>query len=227
MTLGVRLPNAIAGRGYPPCLQRWLTPSSPSPGKESHIPPLFLLVDELLSSLYQFSSPFRNPYMKYLYRISLCLLVLLTSSCLKDFFIPKADPKVFSCKINGQIFLSRATILTAQANATIDGPGPPYRMYIYTGSNEIDMTIKGAAVGTGVYEFSKYFVTAVYTNNATGKRYRADSLGHGNVTLENFHPAARYITGTFWFNAVNIQDPTDSVKVTEGHFYITKLNKRY
>jgi hypothetical protein len=177
--------------------------------------------------MYQFPAPYRNHNMRYLYRISLCLLVLLTSSCLKDLFVPRPDPKIFSCKINGQTFLSRATLLTAQANATIDGPGPPHRMHIYTGSNEIDMTIKGAAEGTGVYEFSEYFVTAVYTNSANGKVYRADSLGHGNVTLQNFHPAAKYITGTFWFTAVNQQEPTDSVKVTEGHFYITKLNKRY
>ena len=166
--------------------------------------------------------------MKYLYRVSICLLlVTLHTSCLKDVFVPKPNPKIFSCKINGQTFVPKPTLLTATANATIDATGLNQGIHIYTGSDEIRIEITGLAEGTNVYEFGTYKQTAVYVNNATGKRYVADSLGHGIVTLQDFHTAAKYITGTFWFNAVNIQDPTDSVKVTEGHFYITALNKRY
>jgi len=173
--------------------------------------------------LYQFPVPHRNHCMKYLYHFSLCLLVLLSSSCLKNAFVPKADPKVFSCKINGQSFVPRPTILFPTANATLDNIG----VTIYTGNNAMDLKIRGVSEGTGVYEFDLHWNKATYRDHATGKNYVADSLGHGSITLQNYHPGARYITGTFWFNAVNQQDPTDSVKVTDGHFYITALNKHF
>lgn len=163
---------------------------------------------------------------KHLLRLGGLLLVTLSTSCLKDFFVPKPDPKIFSCKINGETFVPSATILSAEAQATIDGSRPPFRIHINTGSDEIDIQINNVAEGTGIYEFGKYTQMALYANHATGKGYLADSLGQGSVTLQNFDPAAKYITGTFWFNAINTEDPTDSVKITDGHFYITAINKR-
>jgi hypothetical protein len=189
--------------------------------------------------------------MKNLFRTSIILLVCITASCIKnpihlDLFPIKANPGKFECYINGKDFVPDSNRLRL-------APGGPVMVFINNsgygnseihidantpptspgGSQSIDISVQNVA-GTGVYEFNTpehqeadYFLRplAAYPAIPQYLSYRLYIPGHGSMTLTHFDVKDKVIAGTFWFNAVNVNDPTDSVKVTGGHFNINYANQ--
>jgi len=161
----------------------------------------------------------------------------LISSCIKnpikEAFHKDPDPKVFSCKINGNTYVPyNGSIIFSPVSAIVSYNkfNFTYTIRISTSlkvnnslTKHLDMTINNVTTGEGVYLFNKDN-RAIYSDS---KYYTTDMAGHGSVTITHFHPASTYMTGTFKFNAPDIQNPTDSIRVTGGHFNISDLNKQY
>jgi hypothetical protein len=179
--------------------------------------------------------------MKHLWRAGILILVCIISGCLKgplhfDVFRIKANPGKFECYINGRDFVPDSN----QLHLISDGPPGPVITYVENFNNDsydviieaggsIDLSVQHVT-GTGVYEFNTpehqeadyydYPPRTSYAQPPAQAIYRLYTPGHGSLTLTRFDVKNQVIAGTFWFNAVNEQNPLDSVKVTGGHFNI-------
>ena len=185
--------------------------------------------------------------MRYLFRAGILILIFTGEGCIKDpihinLFPIKANPGKFECYINGQDYVPDSgglhlfggpiiTYVDNFNNGTYD---------IYIGANtlsyanhdgqSVDLSIQNIT-GTGVYKFNtpEHQEADYYLNPVLGYQnpppqplfYQEYTPGHGSLTLTRFDVKNQVIAGTFWFNAVNVHNPSDSVKITSGHFNIS------
>jgi hypothetical protein len=192
--------------------------------------------------------------MKYLSRVYIALLVVLTASCIKgplhlDVFRIKANPGKFECYINGEDFVpdsNRLTFFGGPITTYVQNSNSgPYDIIIEAHINgygirenqEVSLYIQNVT-GTGFYEFNdpnyqhaEYTKYPILDSITVAQQiqptiYNAPSPGHGSLTLTRFDVKNQVIAGTFWFNGVNVHNPADSVKVISGHFNITDATFR-
>jgi len=179
--------------------------------------------------------------MKYLLRGGILILVCMISGCLKDrhFTIdiwPRPHPNAdkFECYINGLDYIpdegSEKVIGISNVTATVYHINGFHSILIATVLNVpgqlpryVNMRLKNVT-DTGFYEFNNLpYQNGLYRYNPN--EYDAYKPGQGGITITKFDSVQNVLQGTFWFNAVNYNNPADSVKVTGGHFNINYTNQ--
>lgn len=171
-------------------------------------------------------------FRKQLKTLSLFLFFLpFLVSCNKEKLTKptQTGANTFSCKINGQVYIPRNEAFSANGiDVSLykngDDPNfhdlwiltsapqfnPPRQLYIFI--YKINQTgtypLKGSA-----YKYCQYF-----TLPPNEKEYNTKTTDVGEVVITKFDLTNRIMSGTFWFNAVNLKDPNDKVSITDGRF---------
>lgn len=133
----------------------------------------------------------------------------------------ESGKNTFGCKINDEKFIPEKRGLFS---------GPPVYGSLNTDSSfylvgdvkphSVSIFIK-KITKTGDYILSDKFNRAEYSNYATDSfDYFTNQKSTGKVNISRVDYTKRIVSGTFEFEAVNENNPTDIVKITKGRFDI-------
>ncbi len=173
---------------------------------------------------YLFKKPFKT--------LSLFLFFLpFLVSCNKEKLTKptQTGANTFSCKVNGQVYIPRNEAFSVDGISIyftndIGNPqannlhvltaypqfNPPRKIYITL----YNLTVEGVYPLKGTnFRFCQYL-----TLSPNEKEYNTKSADDGQVTITKFDLTNRIVSGTFWFNAINLKDPNDKVSITDGRF---------
>jgi hypothetical protein len=181
--------------------------------------------------------------MKTLYHILLFILSLslLASSCKKHIVKPvnqlsllppatQTGANTFGCLVNGQAFTPNGNVFSGpeiQCNYIHTAGG--YHLTVAADNKINSNLIKGVLVGTdslAITQGQTYSLKSFVAGNAMAwykifyqigeDDYETTNSVLGQLTITKFDPTKEIVSGTFYFNAVNVSG--DTVKVTDGRF---------
>ena len=172
-----------------------------------------------------------------LIRIFILFLSLVTiTSCKKEKLTKETQvgANTFSCKINGVVHIPNDEAFSVRAihtSLTLNEDPNYFNLSITTNysrekpSEKVYITLyKINQVGiyklsSNEFRFGTYILNV--QNNSTGffgVTYNSRALNKGEVNITKLDLVNKIISGTFWFEATNLNDPNDKVTVTEGRF---------
>ena len=172
-----------------------------------------------------------------LIRIFILFLSLVTiTSCKKEKLTKETQvgANTFSCKINGVVHIPNNEAFSVEAISLIlyTNAEPGYfdlsllTNYSREKPSEKIYIILSKIKQVGVYKLSSNelrYGTYILNvqNNSTGRfgvTYDSKAFNKGEVNITKLDRENKIISGTFWFEATNENDPNDKVTVTEGRF---------
>ena len=142
--------------------------------------------------------------------------------------------KTFSCKINGVVHIPNDEAFSVRAIHTslyINEDPEFYDLSISTNysrekpSEQIFITLyKLKEIGIYKFDGTKFrygtYISNVL-NNSTGffgVKYTSRTFNKGEVNITKLDLVNKIISGTFWFEATNENNPDDKVSITNGRF---------
>ena len=158
---------------------------------------------------------------------------LISASCKKEKLTKETQigADTFSCKINGVVHIPNNEAFSVKAISTslyLNGNPNYFDLSILTNysrekpSEKIYITlykIKQEQVYTlNSTEFKYGTYILGIANGLGGITYNSKAFNKGEVNITKLDLANKIISGTFWFEATNENDPNDKVSVTEGRF---------
>lgn len=160
--------------------------------------------------------------MKTLYYLFVFLIFASLSACNKEKLTKptQSGANTFSCKINGKVYVAKDDLFAPGLVGGLSGPGNNnfYQFIgeaiVYRGdksSYTLDLAVSPLTV-EGTYNFTSARINA---NTGSYGRYKSNS---GSINFTHIDYASRITSGTFSFIAVNSENPSDVVTITDGRF---------
>ena len=151
---------------------------------------------------------------------SVLCAILLTQACVKSSTSPTNQPKM-TAKVNGNSFSADCSANYSNGrlmlvSITIGSPVKEFNIYLgVTAAGTIALNTNTGAIGTGN--------TGVYAEGPSASSltdYATDSTHTGTMVITKFDVAAKKVSGTFSFNAIQISPNTGTgtVSITDGAF---------
>lgn len=160
----------------------------------------------------------------------LLIFALLFSSCKKDKLTKatQVGANTFSCKVNGVVYIPNDEAFSVRAistslslnennnyydlrvltNFSYKKPNFQINIILYKVKETGKYLLNGAE-----FRYGEYFITEVY-----GAEYDTKTRNIGEVNITKIDIVNKIVSGTFWFEATNKDDPNDKVSITDGRF---------
>jgi hypothetical protein len=175
--------------------------------------------------------------------LSIFSLLIISSSCKKHVITPQEElsklppatqtgANTFGCLVNGVAFLPDGSNFSLgpikQCNYIYTGGG--YHFTVAADNKSVSSLIKGIVIGTDSLAIAegqtltfKTFAPGnadasytLYTNTGDINKYITNNTVSGQLTITKLDSIKDFVSGTFYFTAVN--DKGEKVQVTDGRF---------
>ncbi len=168
-------------------------------------------------------------------RIFILLLFIATfTSCKKETLTSatQVGANTFSCRVNGAILIpnreafgseaislslrendenSSFSDITILTNYSKNKPNSKVNIILY----KVNVVGK-YLLNRGLTRYGEYI--SVVPNGLGGITYDSSGINNGEVNITKFDTENRILSGIFWFEATNKNDPNDKVSITDGRF---------
>lgn len=161
-------------------------------------------------------------------KISLLLLTFfffLLTACKKEKLTKETQigANTFSCKINGKVYVAKSELFSKGLIGSITNYNGKQRFSVgsvmYHGDESgyaVWLSISDF-VSTGIYDLNEETGRVEKTKTPTAD-YTSRPNGRGTLNVKYWDRNNRIIAGTFEFVAVNINNPNETITITEGRF---------
>ena len=167
----------------------------------------------------------------HLYSLTLLfLLILLFSSCKKDKLTKatQVGANTFSCKVNGKVYIASSDLFSPAFSGGFytshNGTGQlSFSSAIRIKDAAYDLRIEIVLIDrVGIYDLNESNFCLISPLPATigGKTYSTKLSNSGKINISFIDYQRQILSGTFSFTAINTNDPSDKLLITDGRFDI-------
>lgn len=158
------------------------------------------------------------------------LLTVVQSSCNKEKLTTatQVGANTFSCKVNGKVYVASSDLFSPAFSGgfyrSSDITGE-FRLSsaIRTKDNAYDLRIEIPIIDRlGVYRLNELNFCLINPLPITigGKLYSSKLSNDGEINITYIDYQSHILSGTFSFTAINTNDPSDQLLITDGRFDI-------
>lgn len=158
--------------------------------------------------------------------IFLTFLTFLLSSCKKEKLtkLTQNGANTFSCKINGKVYVAKSDLFSPKFYGGFYGSGNNTgKLSLSANTDPFQISIEVPYIDRlGIYKLNgtNYCQVNPLPIVINGKTYSTKASDIGEVTIVFIDSEKRILSGNFSFTAINTNDLSDRLEVSDGRFDI-------